>query len=1072
MSAQQTANGQDAANSPPKSVGHFKQKVSFKTEFAPSQVTQYVSERSGMHVVVADRKGPKVIGNFGLATEILDDSGAPHTLEHLIFMGSKNYHYKGLLDKLASRAYSSTNAWTATDHTAYTLDTAGWDGFAQILPVYLEHVLLPIITDEACTTEVWHVDGEGNDAGVVYSEMQGVQYRSPELIDLAARRLLYPENVGFRYETGGMMEALRVLTPERIREFHREMYQPRNLCVIVVGEVDHVNLLEILEEFEESIKDHIPALDSPFKRPWIDSVQPPAIKETVVETIEFPEEDLSVGELSIAFFGPKYNDIVDYTALLVLLTYLCGSSASVLENTIVEKEKLASSIQYYTDSRPNTVLWLQATGVKTDRLEKVEKRIIDLLREVAEKPLDMVYLKSCFDREVRQIKFHAEESYSFFSSAILDDYLFGKRDGSTLKLMQNLDEYTALLKWTESDWRNFLKKWLVDANHISVLGKPSIEMANRLKEEEKARIAKRKEDLGPEGLAKLAKTLEAAKEKNEQPIPEEVIERWGLPTTESIHFIKSTTARAGRARALGTTENEAQTILDKSGEGKHPLFLQFEHVPSNFIHITVYAGTNQLPVELKPLSGIFNEGFFNTHATHKGKQMTFEEVVVELESETISYEIHSARQVGDPDGLALSFAIEPEKYAVIIEWMKTLMFNATVDEQRLKTIVGKLLADVPEAKREGNLMAGEIVNAYHIDRSTMAAAKRNLVKALHLRRLKKLLEKEPQTVVDWVKSFYRSVFAPGNLRVLVTGDVSKIPNPVGAWDIIGQEFDSSGSSQEGMVPIRDMLSRLSEEGKKPGSVGAVIVPMATLDTSFSTSVAKGVESLRDPRVPALMVAISYLETPEGPLWKAVRGQGYAYGTYFAREIETGLLQYKVYRSPDVTKAIAASQETIRAIAEGDVPIDKHFMEAAVSQIVVLFAGEQSTMAAAAVQNFLLGVVRGLPLDWTEQVLAKVRAVRAEDMKEAMRELLLPCFEAGKSNVVITCAPNLKEDIEKAMASSGYKTQTKQLADFYDAYGLEGDDAADLEEEEEEEEEEESGLEGSESGSESDSEEEE
>lgn len=266
MPSQETASGQDAANGPQQSIGHFKQKVSFKTEFAPSRITQYVSDRSGMHVVVADRKGPKVIGNFGLATEILDDSGAPHTLEHLVFMGSKNYHYKGLLDKLASRAYSSTNAWTATDHTAYILDTAGWDGFAQILPVYLEHVLLPVITDEACATEVWHVDGEGNDAGVVYSEMQGVQYRSPELIDLAARRLLYPEDVGFRYETGGMMEALRVLTPERIREFHREMYQPRNLCVIVVGEVDHVNLLEILEGFEESIKEHIPSLDTPFKR--------------------------------------------------------------------------------------------------------------------------------------------------------------------------------------------------------------------------------------------------------------------------------------------------------------------------------------------------------------------------------------------------------------------------------------------------------------------------------------------------------------------------------------------------------------------------------------------------------------------------------------------------------------------------------------------------------------------------------------------------------------------------------------------------------------------------------------
>lgn len=244
----------------------FRKIQSFQTEYAPTVITQYESERSGMRVIIADRKGPKINGYFTLATEILDDSGAPHTLEHLVFMGSRSYHYKGLLDKLAGRAYSGTNAWTAVDHTAYTLETAGWEGFAQILPVYLEHVVLPTITDDGCVTEVHHIDGEGNDAGVVYSEMQAVQYNSNELMDLRARRLLYPENVGFRYETGGMMEALRLLTPERIREFHKAMYHPQNLAIVVVGEADHEDLLRILGDFEESIANDVPPPSDSFKR--------------------------------------------------------------------------------------------------------------------------------------------------------------------------------------------------------------------------------------------------------------------------------------------------------------------------------------------------------------------------------------------------------------------------------------------------------------------------------------------------------------------------------------------------------------------------------------------------------------------------------------------------------------------------------------------------------------------------------------------------------------------------------------------------------------------------------------
>ena len=82
---------------------HFKKTTQFKADYAPSVITKYESQRTGMSVVVVDREGPMVLGYFTLATEILDDSGSPHTLEHLCFMGSKNYRYKGVLDKMANR---------------------------------------------------------------------------------------------------------------------------------------------------------------------------------------------------------------------------------------------------------------------------------------------------------------------------------------------------------------------------------------------------------------------------------------------------------------------------------------------------------------------------------------------------------------------------------------------------------------------------------------------------------------------------------------------------------------------------------------------------------------------------------------------------------------------------------------------------------------------------------------------------------------------------------------------------------------------------------------------------------
>jgi Zn-dependent M16 (insulinase) family peptidase len=70
-------------------------------------------------------------------------------------MGSEKYPYKGIIDHLANRGFSNgTNAWTDTDHTAYTASTAGEQGFLQLLPIYVDHILYPTSTQSAFVTEV------------------------------------------------------------------------------------------------------------------------------------------------------------------------------------------------------------------------------------------------------------------------------------------------------------------------------------------------------------------------------------------------------------------------------------------------------------------------------------------------------------------------------------------------------------------------------------------------------------------------------------------------------------------------------------------------------------------------------------------------------------------------------------------------------------------------------------------------------------------------------------------------------------------------------------------------------
>ena len=89
------------------------------------------------------------------------------------FIFSEDYPYKEVLDLLANRCLADrTNAWTDTDHTCYTVYTAGSGGFLNILPIYMDHILHPLLRKEDFMTEVHHINGDGDDAGVVYSEMQ------------------------------------------------------------------------------------------------------------------------------------------------------------------------------------------------------------------------------------------------------------------------------------------------------------------------------------------------------------------------------------------------------------------------------------------------------------------------------------------------------------------------------------------------------------------------------------------------------------------------------------------------------------------------------------------------------------------------------------------------------------------------------------------------------------------------------------------------------------------------------------------------------------------------------------
>lgn len=367
------------------------------------------------------------------------------------------------------------------------------------------------------------------------------------------------------------------------------------------------------------------------------------------------------------------------TALNILLVYLAGSSASVLENKLVEKEQVASAVYYSLEVRPKILIQFALSSVATERLREVEQRFFEVLKETAANALDMTYLKDCIARERRLIKDSAESSSTPFSEPIIYDFLFANKDGSVLKeYLANLNEFDQLASWPEDAWRTLVRTWISDAHHVTILGKPSAALSEKLKSEEKARVEKQKEELGPEGLEALKKKLAAAKAENDKDIPKGLLERFPVPSTHSIHFIGTTTARAGAAKKLGRLDNHVQKLID-SDETKSPLFIHFEHVQSSFAHVNLIISTEAVPVALRPLLTVYLENMFTSPIERNGQRVEFEQVIMELEKDTIGYSIGLANALGNPEVLNMRISVEVEKYGSAIRWLKEIIWSGIFD---------------------------------------------------------------------------------------------------------------------------------------------------------------------------------------------------------------------------------------------------------------------------------------------------------------------------------------------------------------------------------------------------------
>ncbi|KAI9323607.1 Metalloenzyme, LuxS/M16 peptidase-like protein [Dichotomocladium elegans] len=990
------------------------------------KVIRSQSDLSAKYIHILFVIAPLVNGYFALATESFDDFGCPHTLEHLVFLGSEKYPYKGVLDSLANRAIAQgTNAWTDVDHTCYTINTAGSEGFLKLLPIYVDHILYPTLTDSGYYTEVHHINGKGEDAGVVYSEMQGCQNTGDDRIHLRMRRIMFPEGCGYRSETGGLMERLRELSVEKIRGYHKAYYRPDNLCLIITGTINHDLVLQALGPVEENIltKGPLPPMD----RPWVNSGDFPDLEKDVEETVLFPDEDESMGTVLIAWNGPMCHDHIQIKALEVLNVYLTESPVSVLQKEFVEiEEPLCTDVEFHATDHLKTTLMLTASNVPVEEMEDFPKLLFETFqRLVEEEDIDMERMATVIEKEMLKLLDSIEtDAHDTAAAACISDFLYGRPDGrDLLDSLKDKEYLNKLASYTKADWLGVLIKWYLDPPHVTLYGKPSAEFAEQLSEEEKKRIEKQRADLGEEKLKQLQHDLEKAMATNDAKLPDEIIESFTIPPVSSINFINVLTARNNDD---GEIKNEVQKWINKDNAIHVPLFIQFDHVHSQFVKISAHISAASVPASLLPYTRLLLKTIFSLPVKgDDGEIIPYEDVVKLLSKDTVEYDAGLGTTCGFRELLVFTIKTEASKYQKGIQWLKNILWRTQFTAERLKIVAYQALNDIPQAKRDGHSMTNAVMRALQYDSKKSANAARNvLYQASFLQEVVQRLDDDPASVIADLDAYREALCRPNNIRIHVTGNINKLEKPRTSFANVFPTMDLKAP----LAPVTLSQQVLNPAGLEPGQIGTII-NLPTIENSFSLQTAKGPSRFDDPDIPALLVMSELLDTMEGIFWKFIRGQGLAYSCFLTADAETGSLSFTIYQSPDAYKAFAKAKSVIDQLTNGEMAIEPSAIEGAKSAVIYSMVARENTMDRAALQSFVNQVLKQVPATHNRDMLAAIQATTLEDLKRVLRKYFVNMFTPGKVNIVVVSSPGKTDDIQKGFASLGFDLEVKTLNDF-------------------------------------------
>ena len=161
-------------------------------------------------------------------------TGVSHWVEHMNFKGTTNIprdQVKGIIEQFGG----AWNGYTWIDQTTY-LETATRDALDRML----------FIEAERMARCLYHPDDCESERTVIISELQGGENDPDQLLDQELTATAFKAHP-YGHPTIGWLPDLQTMTREDLHGYYRRYYIPNNATLVVVGDVEHDDVMRRVE---------------------------------------------------------------------------------------------------------------------------------------------------------------------------------------------------------------------------------------------------------------------------------------------------------------------------------------------------------------------------------------------------------------------------------------------------------------------------------------------------------------------------------------------------------------------------------------------------------------------------------------------------------------------------------------------------------------------------------------------------------------------------------------------------------------------------------------------------------